>query len=45
MLGISETIADEHDTRVDEETDEDAGSDDLSIWILVLVQIPSSAYT
>ena len=45
MLGIPETVADEHDARVDEEADEDAGSDDLGIGILVLVQVPSSAYT
>lgn len=45
MLSISETIADEYDTRVDEEADEDAGSDDLGIGILVLVQVPSSPYT
>jgi hypothetical protein len=44
MLHIAEAVADEHDARVDEEADEDAGSDDLRVGILVLVQVPCPAH-
>lgn len=42
VVGIAKTVADEDDARVDEESDEYAGSDDLRIGILVLVQVPGS---
>lgn len=45
MFGIPEAKADKHNTRVNEEADEDAGSDDLGIGIFVLVQVPCSTYT
>lgn len=44
MLHIAEAVADEHDARVDEEADEDAGSDDLRVGILVFVQVPCAAH-
>lgn len=44
MVGIPETVAEEDNARVDEEPDEHAGSDNLGIGILVLVQVPSSTH-
>jgi len=44
VLHVAEAVADEHDARVDEEADEDAGSDDLRVGILVLVQVPCPAH-
>lgn len=37
VLSISETVTDEHDGCVYKESDEDAGSDDLGIRILVFI--------
>lgn len=37
VIGISKTEADEHDARVDEKSDENAGCDDLGIRILVFI--------
>jgi len=42
VVAIAKTIADEDDARVDEESDKYAGSDDLGIRILVLIQVPGS---
>lgn len=44
LVGIPETVGDEDDARVDEESDEHAGSNDLGIRILILVQVPSSTH-
>lgn len=44
MVGIPKAVTDEDDARVDEESDEDAGSDDFGIGILVLIQVPSSTH-
>jgi len=42
VIAVAKTIADEDDARVDEESDKYAGSDDLGIRILVLIQVPGS---
>lgn len=42
VVGIAKTVADENDARIDEESNEYAGSDDLGIGILVFVQVPGS---
>lgn len=44
MVGIPKTVAEEDDARIDKEPDEYAGSDNLGIGILVLVQVPSSTH-
>lgn len=38
----AEAIADKYDTGVNEESDENTGSDDFRVWILFFVQVPCS---
>lgn len=42
VLHCAEAIADKHNRRVYEESDEDAGCRDFHIWALVLVHVPCS---
>lgn len=42
MGGSSESVGDQLDESVDEETDEHARCEDFSVWALLFVQVPCS---